>query len=657
MQQETRAQNSALEIQLREVGHLTKQDVDHAQGAELSQRQVTRTLTSTTEGVPAQINDLLADLESNRVDNADVARRMQAMLAEIARLESDHLAPIERELTSAIKGAQVDLADAAAQKQPDRPQSPAVGTALAVVGTNQDEVIRSLEAMLGNLSEWDSYRRFGRDVAQIEREQEEVEKATQQAAGKTLGKDPKDLDPQQLAELKKISGRQSELGRRFDKLLQQMDEARGRLDESDPLAGATLTDALHLTREQGTSGKMRSAGNQVERNQLGQAGRAQEQARKDLGEMLDILANRREHELGRLLKKLRQAEQGLAELHRQHEGLRKKRAELAASEAGGAKGEKTEAQKRQLERLARQQRELQEQIARLSRKLERLQAERAGRQVLPGSAAAKLGREGGGWGKGRRGRAPRSSRTWPIWTWNRPKSSWPSGRKAVEADLARAQLARLQDAIKSLHERQQQARAETGRLEDLRADSRELSRAQSTSVHSLAREQKALEAETRAQAEKLAAAEVFQLALDQPARSATWLAQPPAWTRAKRAKTPSRPSKTPWHAWLHCSKPLKPSNQAGPAQEIGRRWRPKQTRRQHRRHQTSLRAEAPQADAGRPQPQVPATRGHRRPDRACGAADRTRRRAKAAWPTWLSSFPSRSEGNPEDDPEKTARFA
>ena len=86
MQQETRSQTSALEIQLSEVGRLVKQDIDHAQGAELSQRQVTRTLTSPTEGVPAQINDLLADLESNRVDNADVQRRMRAMLVEIERL-------------------------------------------------------------------------------------------------------------------------------------------------------------------------------------------------------------------------------------------------------------------------------------------------------------------------------------------------------------------------------------------------------------------------------------------------------------------------------------------------------------------------------------------------------------------------------------------
>ena len=464
-------------------------------------------------------------------------------------------------MTSAIKGAQVDLADATARKQPDRPQSPGVGAALAVVGSNQDEVIRSLEAMLGNLSEWDSYRRFGRDVAQIDREQEEVERATKQAAGKTLGKDPKDLDPQQLAELKKISARQSELGRRFDKLLQQMDEARGRLDETDPLAGATLADALHLTRQQGTSGQMRSAGNQVERNQLGQAGRAQEQARKDLAEMLDILANRREHELGRLLKKLRQAEQELAELRRQHEGLRKKRAEAAAAEAGG---EKTEAQKRQLERLTRQQRELQEQIARLSRKLERLQAERAGRSA--GSAAAKLGREAGAGEKGEQGAAEQQSNLADL-DLEQAQEQLAERRKEVEADLARAQLARLQDALKSLHEREQQVLAETGRLEGFRTENRELSRAQSTSVHSLAREQRALESETRAQAEKLAAAEVFRLALDSAARDmAHAVARLDTGDTGPAAQQAEQDALARLAALLEA---LKPSNQAGQPKKPG----------------------------------------------------------------------------------------
>ena len=115
MQQETRAQTTALEIQLHDVGRLLKQDIDHAQGAELNQRQVTRTLTSDSEGIPSQINDLLTDLESNRVDSPDLKRRMQGLLDEIGRLNDEHLGTIERELTNAAKRAQSQAAD---DKQP-----------------------------------------------------------------------------------------------------------------------------------------------------------------------------------------------------------------------------------------------------------------------------------------------------------------------------------------------------------------------------------------------------------------------------------------------------------------------------------------------------------------------------------------------------------
>ena len=80
LQQDARAQTKSLEIQMQQVGQLNKQDVDHAQSAELNQRQVTRTLTSPTEGIPAQIADFLADLANNRVDSPDIERHMSAIV-------------------------------------------------------------------------------------------------------------------------------------------------------------------------------------------------------------------------------------------------------------------------------------------------------------------------------------------------------------------------------------------------------------------------------------------------------------------------------------------------------------------------------------------------------------------------------------------------
>ena len=222
-------------------------------------------------------------------------------------------------------------------------------------------------------------------------------------------------------------------------------------------------------------------------------------------------------------------------------------------------------------------------------------------------------------------------------------------RKEVEADLARAQLARLQDALKSLHERQQQALAETGRLEDLRSAAGELSRAQSSSVHSLTREQKALEAETRSQGEKLAAAEVFQLALASAARD---MAR--AVASLERGETGAATQQAEQDALARLAallEALKPSNQAGPPKKSGGDGGQGKQGGNTRCDQAALRTEALETDARGPQPQVPATaecRGR------CGARQRQtelgEEQGRLAEVAFKLSKPL--EGNPEDDPDK-----
>ncbi|HEY5311910.1 MAG TPA: hypothetical protein VIK18_05300, partial [Pirellulales bacterium] len=104
LERESRAQVSGLEIQLDQVGRLQKQDLDHLQQAELTQRQVERGLAREGDGVPAQVQRLLADLENNKIDNSDFQRRMQSLLSELTNLGNEHLPPIARGLTAALKG-------------------------------------------------------------------------------------------------------------------------------------------------------------------------------------------------------------------------------------------------------------------------------------------------------------------------------------------------------------------------------------------------------------------------------------------------------------------------------------------------------------------------------------------------------------------------
>ena len=91
-----------------------------------------------------------------------------------------------------------------------------------------------------------------------------------------------------------------------------MEQAVGQLRPSDPLAADMVADALDEARRLALGAAMRTAGSQLEENRIGQVARRTSRSSPDLQEVLDILANRRQQELARLVKKLREAERELA---------------------------------------------------------------------------------------------------------------------------------------------------------------------------------------------------------------------------------------------------------------------------------------------------------------------------------------------------------
>lgn len=497
LQRESREQVSSVEIQLQEIGSLTKQDVDHLQAAELTQRQIDRGLLSPGEGVAPLIAGLLADLANNKADSPDVERHMRRLMDEINRLGKQELPVINRELTAALKSSQSQ-----GGKNSARP--------LAAAGRHQDEVIQSLERMLGELAEWDNYRRFHREIGQLRHDQEALNEQTAELGRQTLTKDFKDLTPQQQTDLKKLAARQLELSRQFDKIEQRMERTAADLESHDPLAAGTISDALHEAREQAVAGGMRQAGRQVGGNQIGQATAGQRQIAEQLQEVLDILANRRENELARLVKKLRESEQKLTSLRQQQEGLRKK------WDAARKMTDEAE-RRRELERLSRQQRELQQQTERLARRLERLQADRAGRSAAQGGAKMGQAGEQGQQGVGQAAAEQAAAAQKDL---DEAQQQLAEARRQAEQELAEEQLARLEDGLKSLAQRQENVLEETRHYDELSESQGELTRAQLISVGDVAREQQSLRDEVQALADKLTA-KAFQFSLEGIAREMT----------------------------------------------------------------------------------------------------------------------------------------
>ena len=532
MQQQSRRQVADLDIQLGELGLLNQLDVDHLRGAELNQRQVNRTLTSPSEGVVKHALGLLADLDNNKIDSSDVRRQMRNLLGEIDRLETELLPMISRELTAAIKTAQVQLQDRGADSRPSDDSSlqretdaakriqpdPALVAALGAAGKHQDQVITALESLLEKLGRWDRYRRFHSLVRQLLRHQEELTQRSTEVGRQTLTKDLKDLLPQELADLKVLAQRQFDLSRDLDKIQQGMERAAAEMQEGNPLFAEIVSDALYRAKELAISGQMHSAGGSLQRNQMGQAIQQQRQIEAGLEEILDILANRQEHELARLIRQLLGAETELAEMSQREEDLQ---GQIEQSnnlpEGDQRRGE--------LDRIGRDQETLRQDTQRMSRQLERLMAESAGRTTARAADKMQQARKAIQEGDVQTASGQAEGAKKDL---DDALQQVTQRRLQAEMKLASEQVSRLQETLQSVRKRQATVLDETLQLDQFVTQEGQLNRTQAANLQAVARDQKTLQTDTNSLIEQLVGAEVFNLALsgvsNEMARAAQLLA-------------------------------------------------------------------------------------------------------------------------------------
>ncbi len=314
--------------------------------------------------------------------------------------------------------------------------------------------------MLDGLSEFETYRGVVKDAQDLLKQQEQAMKQTTEAAEKPelFGKPLDALTPEQKAELGSLSSRQSQVGKGLQNLLERMGEMARRLDESDPLASSAMREAAQESQRQGTVGKMGEAADQLERNQMGQARARQDQARDELRDLVDAIQNRREHELARLVKELKNAENELAKTRaRQAQNLKKTR------EAQ----KNPDAQKRrdQLKRLAKEQAEIKKDLDRQLQRLAKLSADRAARAGQ--SATGRMSRAEGNLDEDQGDEAGKQQEE-ALADLEDAQDELEEARRDAEEQLAVEQLARMGDRLKSIADRQGKVVSETSSYEALR---------------------------------------------------------------------------------------------------------------------------------------------------------------------------------------------
>lgn len=431
-----------------------------------------------------------------------------------------------------------DAAKPDTARKPDAPNTPADGSRkgepepqaprnrfsalarndLAESRTSQNAIADELQKMLDGLSEFETYRGVVKDAQNLLKEQEQTMKQTADAASKTdlIGKSPENLTPEQKGDLANLADRQQNVSRGLQNLQEQMSEMAKRLDESDPLAAAALREAADSSRKQGTAARMGETADRLSKNQMGEARNGQEQARQELKDLVDSIQNRRERELARLVKELKNAEAELKALkERQAQNLKK--TEAARKNPDAKQRADT------LKKLAKEQQEIQKELNRQLKKLAKLNAE--GAAQAGSRAAARMSKAQGELDQDQGDQAGQDQEE-ALADLEDAEEQLAQTRKDMEEQLAMEQLAKMGDELKSLAERQAKMVGDITDYEALRAKrDGALTIAQRTGVRNLGRVQQGLKSESAGLAEKLEGAPVFALTLKRAGESMETAAQ------------------------------------------------------------------------------------------------------------------------------------
>jgi hypothetical protein len=426
---------------------------------------------------------------------------MNELLAKIGEINQRELPNISQQLIAALKDARAKRDESPRACDDAEPERQALGT----IGSAQDRVIGTLEGLLGELSQWDNFSRLAREVSQVRQEQEKLRHDTEGVRLKAAVSQQLQLSADDRAAARQIGQRQLELARRFDKLQTRMEELLGRLRHSDPLAAGTLADALEAGRRLAIGGQMRDAARNLNDQQLGPAQGAQKATLDSLVELLDLLANRRDHELAQTVKSLREARTEL-------KGLLDRQAALQTEIDAAAAEQNEQKRQRQLRKLTKEAEHIAQDLEQLSRKLERLAARRAAESAQGGAASMRGAGQSAAAGNG--DAAQRQSRDAQRLL-DEAREQLQQDIQQAEEDLLREQLTRLEQVIAGVLAREQSLLVETLRLEQLRGRQRgELDRGQQGTLRNLAAEQRTLADEVAQMSERLEGVEAFVFALE-----------------------------------------------------------------------------------------------------------------------------------------------
>lgn len=492
IQRVARDQTGELARRLGEGAQLAAAEIDILHSAELQQRQVEQ-LLSDQDGVSRQLTELLAQLAANRLEGQPMAERLRALQQQVAELRSGPLAGLSEQLGSLAKDfrEQIPPGNLLTQKQ-----------SLSAITAQQDRAITQLEALLGDLGQWDNFSRIGRELGQIRLQQEALRRQSDELRLQLAVAGTTEEQTAARTAARSLAAKELDLARELDKLLARASTLLERMLTADPGLSGRLALMLEAAYRLGPAGAMRTAAQELQAARLSEAVVQQASASDSLAQLIDLLQDKAVHDPRQRGEALRA---GLHDLNRLFEQMRS-----LADQASAAAQEPAPAdQQLKLQRLAPELAQAAQQVEQLARRLQRLRAVPAAQAAAKARASAADAAQNAQAG----GAKTADEAQQALAQLQEARKQLAQAVQQAEEDLVREQLARLDAAVSGLSARQSSLLGETKRLETLRGEQGELTAPQGETLAELGLEQESLVGELarlRAQLDKLA---TFELVL------------------------------------------------------------------------------------------------------------------------------------------------
>jgi len=496
------------------TGRLRPEDREKLLQAEQLQAQIRGRIGAEREGLRAEVNRVRQAQSDNKLPPTSSQDRMATVASELDRLAREELEPIEPLLNAARENAANQPDAKPNERSADKKKDPLSEAQRhqQEVGKTLDSILQRLEPWSGANEVRGETRSLLNELDRLQEQSEELLKQL------PAGTNRERLTPQQQAELDKAAAQQEAIANQTRELLDKMDrladekqrqaneqlqesqkadasakatdqraqetpdraeqarlrseaqrlreqaeeqkDAAGNMQqEADALRQASKTGREQLQSKSGQSSsrnqtRLDEAARDLKENRVGQARESQQQSAQALRNMLESLEERRQDDLDRLQRKLRQAEQKLDDLADRQERLQKKVRDAQQISDPARRNQ-------ELERLAREQEKLRQEARELAQELSRLRAGDAGKSLSRSAremadARARL----------ERGEKADDTQDDALERIDEAQDQLEKAREKIEEELLREKLVKITQRVESIRDRQKRAVDESRRLHD-----------------------------------------------------------------------------------------------------------------------------------------------------------------------------------------------